>query len=309
VTNARCSDGHWDKNNRQRYEIMGKRIGVLGLGNIGRAVARACAGLGMEVSFFDTRQVSLELGQEMGWRAAGSVEELFRSVDYLTVHLSAQDVFDHSNEGLLTAEVLSQLAADRPDSSPRIFLNLSRGFLHTADALRAAVASGAILQAAVDVYPSEPRGGEDWVNPYHDLPQIAVTPHIGASTQEAQPRIAARVSATFRDFSRHGSLRDCVFRPRMTVNLSGDITTGSVALAVVHGTARGTKRAIDDAIYRAGASNLSSVHKDFVKLGVAYDLALIDRPLSDEQLAGLVEAAAEITGEPDAIRSIRQILL
>lgn len=310
ITNARCNDGHWDKNNKERYEIMGKRIGILGLGNIGRAVARALDALGMEVAFYDTRQVSRELGAELGWEACDSVEQLFRSSDYITAHLSARDVFDASNEGILTPEILGQLGADRPENSPRIFLNLSRGFLHTAEALREAVQSGVIRAAAVDVYPSEPKRGQSgWVNPYSDLPQIAVTPHIGASTQEAQPRIARRVSQTFLDFSQNGAIRDCVFRPRMTLNLSDYPTSGAVALAVVHATTRGTKRAIDDAIYQAGASNLSSVHRDFSKLGVAYDLAVLDHALDEDELAALVAAAAEITGEPDAIRSIRQIQL
>jgi D-3-phosphoglycerate dehydrogenase len=78
---------------------------------------------------------------------------------------------------------------------------------------------------------------------------------------------------------------------------------------VVHSTERGTKRAIDEVIYQAGASNLSSVHKDFEELGVAYDLAAIDRPLSEEEIRTLVDSAAEVTGDAQAIRSVRQIAL
>ena len=76
---------------------------------------------------------------------------------------------------------------------------------------------------------------------------------------------------------------------------------------MAHSTVRGTKRAVDDAIYQAGASNLSSVHKDFEELGVAYDLSVIDRPLSEDEIHGLVQAASEVTGDKDAIRSVRQI--
>ena len=306
-TNAACNEGVWEKENTERYEILGKRLGVLGLGNIGRAVARAATALGMEVRFYDTRQVSVELGRELGWTAVDSAEQLFRTSDYVTVHLSAQDVHGTSNEMLLNDGLLQQLGAERPESSPRIFLNLSRGFLHSAEALCAAVGARQIRRAAVDVYPREPRGKELWVNPYHDYPQIAVTPHIGASTLEAQPRIARRVSETFREFSRLGALRDCVFRPRMTLNLSADTGRGNVLLAVTHSTTRGTKRAIDGAIYDAGASNLASAHSDFAHLGVAYDLALLDRGLSPDQIQALVASAAEITGEPNAIRSVRQV--
>lgn len=307
-TNAACNEGVWEKENDERYEILGKRLGVLGLGNIGRAVARVASALGMEIRFYDTRQVSIELGRELGWTPVDSVEQLFRTSDYITVHLSANDVFGASNEMLLNDALLGQLGAERPADSPRIFLNLSRGFLHSTDALCAAVSARHIRRAAVDVYPQEPRGRETWLNPYHDYPQIAVTPHIGASTLEAQPRIARRVAETFREFSRLGALRDCVFRPRMTLGLSAEHSAPhSALLAVTHSTTRGTKRAIDDAIYRAGASNLASAHHDFADLGVAYDLALLDRGLSPAQLHDLVTAAADVTGEPNAIRSIRQV--
>ncbi|HCH65515.1 MAG TPA: hypothetical protein DFR83_22115 [Deltaproteobacteria bacterium] len=79
-------------------------------------------------------------------------------------------------------------------------------------------------------------------------------------------------------------------------------------LVVVHSTARGTKRSIGDAIYAAGASNLSSVHRDFMEYGVAIDIAAIDTPLSESQLQLLCDEATRVTGRPDAIRSIRQIV-
>jgi D-3-phosphoglycerate dehydrogenase len=213
-----------------------------------------------------------------------------------------------SNAGLLSGGVLKKLGARRPDNSPRVFLNLSRGFLHSTEDLREAIAMGAIRRAAVDVYPREPRGkGEGWANPYGDLRQVAVTPHLGASTQEAQPRIANRVTRTFGNFSRHGAFRDCVFAPRALLSLGEAARTAGAILVVVHSDARGTKRSIDDAIFEAGASNLSSVHRDFGEYGVAIDVAAIDAPLSEPQLEKLCEAAARLTGRDDAIRSIRQI--
>lgn len=306
-TDASCRQGDWDKSNTERYEIQGKVLGVLGLGNIGRQVARAAESFGMRVRFFDTREVASEVGQEFGWEQASGVADLLRGSDAVTVHLSAEDAYGRSNAGILTRELLMQLGADRPESSPRLFLNLSRGFLHSAEDLLAAVAERRIRRAAVDVYPSEPHGKEPWHNPYQDEPRVAVTPHIGAATNEAQPRIARRVAQTFRSFARFGSVRDCVFSPRTRLGLIEDGEEGKVLLAVAHSTARGTKRAIDEAIYEGGASNLSSVHKDFEHLGVAYDLAALDRPLSREAIDHLVRAARAITGDPDAIRSVRLI--
>lgn len=306
-TDVACRAGEWDKSNTERYEIQGKVLGVLGLGNIGRQVARAAESMGMKVRFFDTREVALEVGQEFGWELASGVSDLFRGSDAVSVHLSAEDVHGHSNAGVLTRELLFELGADRPESGPRLFLNLARGFLHSAEDLKDAVRERKIRRAAVDVYPDEPHGKERWTNPYQDEPRVAVTPHIGAATNEAQPRIARRVFHTFRSFNRFGSVRDCVFGPRTRLGLIEDGEEGSVLLAVAHSTARGTKRAIDEAIFEAGASNLSSVHKDFEHLGVAYDLAALDRPLGREAIDDLVRSAAAISGDRTAIRSVRQI--
>ncbi len=308
-TDTLTRKGGWDKSAKERYEIQGKVLGILGLGNIGRAVARAAEALGMKIRFHDNREVAQEVGVEFGWESAPSIAELFRGSDCVTVHPSARDTMDRSNRSLLTRDVLEQLGADRPAASPRIFLNLARGFLHSADDLLAAVKSGAIRRAAVDVYPEEPRGDEPWSNPYAAEPRIAVTPHIGASTLEAQPRIARRVATTSRAFAQFGSVRDCVFGPRVRLGLVEDGAEGKVLLAVAHGTARGTKRAIDDAIFQAGASNLASAHKDFEALGFAYDLASLDQPLDQAEIERLVESARSITGDTNAIRSVRQMPL
>ena len=172
-----------------------------------------------------------------------------------------------------------------------------------------AVDAGVIRRAAVDVYPVEPRGKESWANPYASEPRVAVTPHIGAATQEAQPRIAKRVAWTLGQFSKSGTVRDMVFGPRARLGLVDQSSQNKVLLAVAHSTVRGTKRAVDDAIYKAGASNLSSVHKDFEELGVAYDLSVIDRALTEDEVHGLVATASEVTGDDNAIRSVRQIRL
>jgi len=305
-TNIQCREGGWDKSNRERYEIQGKRLGVIGLGNIGRATARAASALGMEVHFYDTRQVSVELGKELGWRHHDELLSLFRSCDCVTVHLSARDVKGNSNEGFISAEHLLSLGAERPEGL-RLFINFARGFVHSPEALIEAVKAGAVKGAAVDVYPHEPRTGEQWSNPYLHCPQVAVYPHIGASTQEAQPRIARRVADTFGQFSRRGSVRDTPYQARAQLKLASAGRSGQAWLMVCHSTARGTKRAIDEAIYEAGASNLASVHTDFDEYGLAYDLALIDAPLSEAQLQGLIQRAEELTSVERAIRSIRQV--
>jgi len=304
-TDVQMHANEWHKTAAGRYEILDKELGIVGLGNIGRAVARAAEALGVRVRFYDNRQVAQEVGLEMGWTRCDTLAELFRTSDMVTVHTSARDARDNDNAGLLD-DVLGQLGADRPDTSPRLYLNLARGNLHASEALRAAVHTGAIRRAAVDVYPEEPAPGQPaWENPYADEPRISCTPHIGAATQEAQPRIARRVATTMSRFSLQGALRDCVFEPRAKMDL-GDQAAGGTVLAVVHSVSRGTKKAVDDAIYEAGASNLGSAHRDFPN-GVAYDLSVLDQPLSPDGLAQLVERAADLSGDARAIRSIRQV--
>jgi D-3-phosphoglycerate dehydrogenase len=295
----------WDKSHQGRFEIEGKRLGIVGLGNIGRAVARVARDLGLQVAFYDSRSVAVEVGQEMGFVPCSSLEGLFRTSDLVSVHISALDAAGRDNQDLLDP-VLGQLGADLPSSSPRIFLNLARGNVHSAGALLKAVRDGAIRRAAVDVYPHEPVGAQKgWSNPYADEPRIVCTPHIGAATQEAQPRIARRVAATVEGLSRDGTLRDCVYAPRVEMSLRGD-THGRTVLAVVHSVSRGTKKAVDDAIFESGASNLGSLHKDF-EVGLAYDLSLLDRPLSVHEMELLVDRARAVTGDATAIRAVRQI--
>lgn len=300
--------GGFDKSQTERFEVQGRVLGVLGLGNIGRATARAAEALGMHIVFHDTREVAREIGVEMGWQAVSSIDELFRKSDAVTVHVSAEDARGAGNQGLLTRAHFAQLAAERPGTSPRLFVNLARGFLYDPADLLAAISAGEVRRAAVDVYPEEPRGSGPWSNPYAGEPRVATTPHLGAATLDAQPRIARRVAQTVRGFSRGGAIRDCVFRPRLTLALS-DLAPGNALVAVWHSTTRGSRKAIQDAVFDAGASNLSTAHQDFEGLGVAYDLLALDRPLTADELARIGAAAAHLTGDPNTVRSLRQMVV
>lgn len=295
----------WEKTNRGRFEIAGKRVGVLGLGNIGRQVARALEALGCEIVFHDNRLVATEVGQEMGWQSVDKIEELFQTCDIVTVHTSARDAWGRDNAGLLD-DKLHLLGQDR-DGSPRIFLNLARGNLHSVASLRSAVDARFVRFAAVDVYPEEPRTGESWLNPYGDEPRIICTPHIGAATSEAQPRIAARVARTIGGFSRFGRLRDCVYAPRARLAAPA-VSAGQAVLGVVHSTTRGTKKAVADAIFECEASTLASLQQDFPN-GLAYDLSVLDRPLPEPALHALVSRAATLAGDSTAIRAVRQVVV
>jgi D-3-phosphoglycerate dehydrogenase / 2-oxoglutarate reductase len=306
-TDVSTRSGLWQKTEQGRFEVQGKRLGLVGLGNIGRAVARAASQFGIEVQFYDNRPVAQEVGEEMGWERCEDLGALMARSDFVSVHTSAKDAWGKTNANLLN-DYLHLLGDERPKSSPRIFLNLARGNLHTTQALLDAVSSGAIRRAAVDVYPEEPRPGQaQWSNPYAAEPRIVCTPHIGAATQEAQPRIARRVATTIEGFTRYGTMRDCVFAPRAKMGVR-DYAAGRTVLAVMHSVSRGTKKAVDDAIFEAGCNNLGSVHRDFSS-GVAYDLSVLDRPLSIHEIELLIERAAELSDDQNAVRTVRQMLI
>jgi len=305
TANASGHRHRWTKDSTRRYELMDKTLSIIGLGNIGQQLARLADAFGMNVCFYDVSDVAREVGTTLGWTACSSLEEAFRKGDFVTVHVSAEDPQGRSNEGLLTYDHFRQLGADRPDNSPRAFINAARGFLHEPADLKRAIGDGHVQAAAVDVYPQEPGSADDdWTNPYADEDRVLTTPHIGAATQEAQPRIASRMATTTRLLNEQGTVRDSVFGQGHTIGVSAEPPYWM--LAVVHSDVRGTKKAIDDCVYNAGASNLHSNHRDFPELGIAYDVNAIDRPLSNDQLHELVDAAISLSSDEGAIRALRQ---
>jgi D-3-phosphoglycerate dehydrogenase len=300
--------GTFNKSQDRRYEIRDKVIGILGLGNIGKQVAQMAAALDMKIAFYDNREVAREVGETMGWTWAPSIRDLFAMSDYVTAHISAYDYNGRSNENAITYDHFAAFSEKESDS-PRIFINLARGSIHRPEDLLRAVDEGHVRQAIVDVFPQEPADAREvWRSPYTDEKRIYGTPHIGAATLEAQPRIARYVASTTQALSHHGMLRNCVFGSR--ANIGFDTLEGiRNIVTVVHTSARGTRKAIADAIYDAEAGTDVSIHRDFNEYGIAYELVAIDRPLTPSEVDDIVHRAASITREPNAIRSLRQITL
>ncbi len=296
----------WTKESTRRFELKDKNLSIIGLGNIGKQVAQVADAFGMNIYFYDVRELSREVGEALGWTACDSLEEAFRMADVVTVHVSAEDPRGSSNRRMFKYEHFAQMGAERPEENPRIFINAARGFLYEPDDLKHAISEGHIASAAVDVYPEEPGSADDpWTNPYADDDGVVTTPHIGAATEEAQPRIAHYMATTTQMFNRYGTVRDCVFSPGQIIGV--DAGRAATILTVIHSDQRGTKKAVDDAIFEAGLNNLESAHRDFPDYGFAYDVNAIDRPMNRAQLKALVEAATELTGDDHAIRAVRQI--
>jgi len=196
--------GRWNKSAVGSHEVRGRRLGIVGYGNIGSQLSVLAEALGMSVLFFDTTD-KLSLGNA---RRCGTLDELLAESDVVTLHVDGRV----SNDSLFGEE---QFARMRPGS---LFLNLSRGFVVDHSALRAHVLSGHIAGAAVDVFPVEPKkAGEEFVSELRGLPNVILTPHVGGSTEEAQQDIGAFVAGKLRDYSADGTTALSVNLPRVAL--------------------------------------------------------------------------------------------
>jgi D-3-phosphoglycerate dehydrogenase / 2-oxoglutarate reductase len=201
--------GVWDKSAVGAHEIRGRRLGIVGYGNIGAQLSVLAESLGMSVSFYDTAD-KLSLGNARG---CASLDELLSSSDVVTLHVDGRP----GNADMFGEEQFAQMRRGA------LFLNLSRGFLVDHAALRRHLESGHLAGAAVDVFPVEPHGrGEEFVSELRGLPNVILTPHIGGSTEEAQQDIGRYVAGKLRDFVAEGSSTMSVNLPHLQLPLRPD---------------------------------------------------------------------------------------
>ena len=197
-------EGVWDKSAKGSHEVRGRRLGIVGYGNIGSQLSVLAEALGMSVYFYDTAD-KLALGNA---KLCSSLEELLEAVDIVTLHVDGRT----SNKGMFGE---AEFARMRKGS---IFLNLSRGFVVDHVALRAGMESGHIAGAAIDVFPTEPkRKDEPFVSALQGLPNLILTPHVGGSTEEAQQDIGRFVAGKLHDYLSLGSTSLSVNLPNLVL--------------------------------------------------------------------------------------------
>ena len=198
--NLSLKSGKWERKNFIGTELQGKTLGIVGLGRIGRVVAKRAGGLGMKVVAFDpfvvadsARDLEIELQP---------IDDVLARADFLTVHTP------------LTAETRGIISADafaKMKDGVRI-INCARGGLINEDALYQAIKSGKVAGAALDVFENEPPPND---HPLLQLDEVIATPHLGASTKEAQEGVAFTVAEQMRDFLLTGALRGAVNLPAL----------------------------------------------------------------------------------------------
>ena len=175
---AALKDGRWERSAHGGIELAGKTLGVLGFGRIGQQVARRALGLEMRVVAYDPF-VARERFRELGAERAESADEVLAASDFLTLHLPLTP----ETTGALHAEAFARMR-----DGVRI-VNAARGELVDEQALLDALRSGKVAAAALDVFSAEPYSG-----PLLELDNVVVTPHLAASTEEAQDRAGVIVA-------------------------------------------------------------------------------------------------------------------
>jgi D-3-phosphoglycerate dehydrogenase len=192
--NATMHAGKWEKKSLQGVELKGKTLGILGLGRIGLEVAKRARGFGLELVGHDPF-VSAAVAREAGIKLV-STDELFSTSDYLTLHVGLTP----QTTGIINERTIATMR-----KGVRI-LNCARGELIEEAALVAALQSGQVGGAALDVFTVEPPKN----SPLAGLPNVILTPHIAGSTDEAQEAIGIQLARQVREFLKLGVVQNAV---------------------------------------------------------------------------------------------------
>ena len=266
--------GTWTKSAKDAFEVRGKKLGIVGYGAIGSQLSVLAESLGLEVHYYDQVE-RLALGNA---RKCRTLDDLLGVADIVTLHVDGRD----ENTMLMGP---AQFAAMKDKA---IFLNLSRGHVVDLDALAAALRSGKLLGAGVDVFPDEPHGnGEPFgPSPLQGLPNVILTPHIGGSTEEAQEAIAGFATDRLLGFLERVDTSFSVNLPNVQLAEVG----GAHRLLHIHENRPGVLAGINRALADHGANILAQHLRTSEQVG--YVVTDIDR----EYLPALTAALKAVPG-------------
>jgi D-3-phosphoglycerate dehydrogenase len=233
--NAQTQAGKWPKNDFMGVEVTGKTLGLIGAGNIGSIVADRALGLKMKVVAYDpflSPDRAVELGVEKV-----ELDQLLARADFITLHTPLTDQ---------TRNILSRENLLKTKKGVRI-VNCARGGLVDEEALKELLDSGHIAGAALDVFATEPAKE----HPLFGTPNFVATPHLGASTNEAQVNVALQVAEQLSDYLVNGGVTNALNMPSLSAeeapklkpymalaetlgSLVGQLTTGSIPRISIH---------------------------------------------------------------------------
>jgi D-3-phosphoglycerate dehydrogenase len=238
--NDRVHQGFWDKTADGAFEARGKTLGIIGYGNIGSQVGTLAESAGMRVIFHDV-EAKLPLGNA---RATTSLEKLLSQADVVTLHVPG----GKATENIINANAL------RAMKKGAILINASRGTVVDIDALHAALKSGHLSGAALDVFPVEPKSREEpLASPLVGMRNVILTPHIGGSTQESQENIGREVAEKLSRYLLGGTTKGAVNFPE----ISFQEQMGSARILHVHRNLPGAMGTLSNLMAEQGLNIVS----------------------------------------------------
>ncbi len=273
--NAECHRGGWSKSAAGSHEVRGKTLGIIGYGHIGTQVGVLAEAMGMHVIFHDI-ETKLSLGNA---HPAAGLDDLLARADIVTLHVPE----NASTQWMVGA---AQLAKMKPGAH---LINAARGTVVDIDALDAALRSGHLGGAAVDVFPVEPKGnGDAFVSPLTAHDNVILTPHVGGSTLEAQDNIGIEVAAKLVRYSDNGSTLSAVNFPEVTLPEHEQ----SLRLLHIHRNVPGVLSKINEIFSR---HNLN-IDGQFLRTDPKVGYVVIDITATEEQAAAIRDDLSVIPG-------------
>ena len=268
---AEMHNGEWNKSAKGSYEVRGKKLGIVGYGNIGSQLSVVAEAIGFDVYYYDLVE-KLALGNAT---KCNSLQELFEKVDIVTLHVDGRK----ENKNMISEKEFGWMK----DGS--IFLNLARGQVVDVDALRKNMESGKITGAGVDVFPKEPKTNqEEFESTLRGLPNVILTPHIGGSTEEAQENIGNFVPGKIINYINTGGTTNSVNFP----NLQLPILENAHRLIHIH-------------------HNKPGIIAHINKILAAHDINIVGQYLKTNETIGYVITDIDKEYDADVIKELKEI--
>ncbi|MGV2976950.1 phosphoglycerate dehydrogenase [Roseibium alexandrii] len=272
-------EGRWMKTAAGSHEVRGKTLGIIGYGNIGTQLSNLAEAMGLRVIYYDTID-KLQHGNVM---PSDSMDALLAESDVVSLHVPDTP----GTRNMFGADQIAKM------KKGAFLINNARGKVVDIDALAAALKSGRLAGAAVDVFPVEPKSNKDeFISPLRGLDNVILTPHVGGSTEEAQARIGEEVSKRLVEYSDVGSTIGAVSFPQVQLPKGTEATR----FIQVHHNAPGAMRTLNDLFTRHDLN----IHAQYMQshLDIGYVVLDVDSPVQDP-----VKILEEIRALPNTIRA------
>lgn len=272
---AECHRGGWSKSAANSFEVRGKKLGIVGYGNIGTQLSVMAESLGMKVFFYDI-VTKLPIGNAT---QVGSLNELLETCDVISMHVPETQ----STMWMMAKEQFSRM------KQGSVFLNASRGTVVVIEDLAEEIRSGKIIGAAIDVFPVEPRSNdEEFVTPLREFDNVILTPHVGGSTLEAQENIGKEVGEKLASYSDKGITTAAVNFPEVALPSN----PGKHRILHIHQNVPGVMNAINS-IFASNNINISGQYLQTIE-DIGYVVIDVDATASELALEKIKEVEGTI---------------